>query len=94
MTTFESDYNYSMDPIIQQQIKEAFKQYAEGVNAETPVPSDHATRLIFATNVLNGNVNWQELIEAVCAFGSVTTATTDAQVSNYVAAMWSSLAGG
>jgi|FreactTroBogLake_1042271.scaffolds.fasta_scaffold24681_2 site-specific recombinase XerD len=94
MTTFESDYNYSQDPIIQDQIKSAMKQYAEGINAETPVPSDHTLRLTFATNVLNGNVNWQEIIETICAFGSVNASTTDAQMSNYCAACWSSLAGG
>jgi len=90
---FSDDFAASNNPIIQNQIKMALYEFASGIISETPQPTDHTQRLAFATAVLNGTVNWESLILAICAFGSVTTATTDASVSNYVAACWSAFSG-
>jgi hypothetical protein len=92
---FQDCYAAAQDPRVVNQIKCAFLEFATGVVGTASPPADQAQRVTLATNVLNGNVNWDALILAVCVFGSVNNATVpDATISNYVAATWSALAGG
>jgi hypothetical protein len=89
---FTDDYTASLNPIVQAQVRAAFYAAAVNVFGETP-PSDHTQRVLFGTNVLNGNVNWLSLTLGVCAFAHLTTASSDTTVSNAVAAMWSAFSG-
>jgi hypothetical protein len=88
------DYAASLDPRVQNQVKAAFYNFASGVVGNASPPADQAQRVTLATNVLNGNVNWESLILGVCAFAHLTAGSSDTTVGNAVAAMWSAFAGG
>ena len=87
------DYNAALNPIVQAQVTSAFYITASNVYSESAQTAGHTTRAAFATEVANGKVNWQALIAATVAFGSLTSTSTDATVNNAVAALWSMFAG-
>lgn len=82
----------AQDPRVISQVTSAIYLQAENVYVETGV-TNHAARAVFATKIVTGLQNLQPLILSACAFATLTAQSTDAAVSNAVAALWNLWAG-
>lgn len=82
-------YAASQDPRVIAQVTAAIYQVSANVYSEVNTVAGHATRAAFATKVTTGNQNLSPLILSVCAFASISAASTDTTVLNAVSALWS-----
>lgn len=80
------------DATFQKRVKEAALTAATQIYTELPTAKT-PLRIRYATLVLNQQVNFQAIVDAVCTNAVITAASLDSDIQFQVNAVWNALAG-
>lgn len=86
-------YQESINPQTIARVSMAMCKAAQDIGASDPASTNYANRTLLATRVSNNPPLYQQpFTTMVCAEG-ITSASTDAEISVMVAAVWDTMAG-
>ena len=88
-----NEYTEAQNPTTQARVQMAVSKAAQDISSEAGSTPNHAQRVQLATRVANSpQMMTQPFTTMVCAQG-ITATSTDADISNMVAAVWNTMAG-